>query len=208
MINIDIPTAYLTGMATGAGLIAAIGAQNAYVLTQGIRREYHWQIGLTCSLLDTILIFAGVAGMGALISASPIFLAIATWGGAAFLLIYGAKALKAAINPGALRLKERGIDSLHKAIGTTLALSLLNPHVYLDTVILLGGLGGRYPGYEGYWFGAGAASFSFLWFFTISFGAKALTPVFRSPNAWRILDLLVCLTMWSIAAILIRDTLG
>ena len=208
MLLLDIPTAYFTGMVTGASLIAAIGAQNAFVLSQGVRREYHWQIGLTCSLIDTLLIFAGVMGMGALISASPVFLSIATWGGAAFLILYGLKALLAALKNSSLEAKGGGFKTLKSAVLATMALSLLNPHVYLDTVVLLGSLGGRYPGDESYWFAAGASSFSIIWFFSISFGARALTPLFKNPDAWRILDLLVCITMWSIAAMLISDALA
>lgn len=204
-----LPAAFFTGLITGASLIAAIGSQNAFVLTQAVRREYYWQIGLTCALLDIVLIFSGAAGMGALIKASPVFLTIATWSGVIFLIGYGGIALRAAMQSNTLEAKSRGgFKTLGAAITATLALSLLNPHVYLDTVVLLGSLAGRYPGYEPYWFAAGASTFSMIWFTSISLGAKTLTPIFKNPNAWRLLDISVCITMWTIAYLLATDSLG
>ncbi len=203
-----LPGPFLTGLVTGAGLIIAIGAQNAFVLSQGIRREYHWPIAGLCGLIDALLITLGIAGMGVLISDSPLLLTLVTWGGAAFLLWYGANALRSALNAGSLEVQTRGLSSLRGALLTTLALSLLNPHVYLDTVILLGSIGGRYPDEGRYWFGAGAALFSFIWFFSLSLGARWLAPLFQKPLAWRILDGLVCLMMWTLAALLLSDALG
>ncbi len=203
-----LPGPFLTGLATGAGLIIAIGAQNAFVLSQGIRREYHWPIAGLCGLIDALLITLGIAGMGVLISDSPLLLTLVTWGGAAFLLWYGANALRSALKTGSLEVQTRGLSSLRGALLTTLALSLLNPHVYLDTVILLGSIGGRYPDEGRYWFGAGAALFSFIWFFSLSLGARWLAPLFQKPLAWRILDGLVCLMMWTLAALLLSDALG
>lgn len=203
-----LPGPFLTGLATGAGLIIAIGAQNAFVLSQGIRREYHWPIAGLCGLIDALLITLGIAGMGVLISDSPLLLTLVTWGGAAFLLWYGANALRSALKAGSLEVQTRGLSSLRGALLTTLALSLLNPHVYLDTVILLGSIGGRYPDEGRYWFGAGAALFSFIWFFSLSLGARWLAPLFQKPLAWRILDGLVCLMMWTLAALLLSDALG
>ncbi len=205
---LPLPTPFFTGLATGAGLIIAIGAQNAFVLSQGLRREYHWPIAGVCGLIDTLLIAAGIAGMGALISSSPVLLKLVTWAGALFLLWYGWNALKAAINPGSLEASKRQFSDLRSALLTTLALSLLNPHVYLDTVVLLGSIGGRYPEEGRYWFGAGAALFSFIWFFCLSLGARWLAPLFRSPMAWRVLDGLVCLMMWTLAALLLSDRIG
>lgn len=206
--NLVIPSAFFTGLATGAGLIIAIGAQNAFVLSQGLRRQYHWHIAGICSLIDTLLIAAGVAGMGALISSSPQLLNIVTWAGGLFLLVYGGQALRAAIRPEHLEASQRKFASLRAALLTALALSLLNPHVYLDTVVLLGSIGGRYPDQGRYWFAAGAALFSFVWFFGLSLGARWLAPLFRSPMAWRMLDLLVCLMMWTLAGLLLTGQLG
>ena len=194
---------FITGAVTGAGLIIAIGAQNAFVLRQGLRREYHWAIAAVCSFLDTLLIISGILGMGVLISDSPLLLTLVTWAGALFLIAYGTKALYAALQSETLEIQQGGLNSLRSALLTTLALSLLNPHLYLDTVVLLGSIGGRYPDPERYWFGAGAALFSFIWFFGLSLGARWVAPLFRRPLAWRILDGLVCLMMWGLAALLI-----
>ncbi|MEH6578343.1 MAG: LysE/ArgO family amino acid transporter [Amphritea sp.] len=203
----SLPAPFFTGIATGAGLIIAIGAQNVFVLSQGVRREYHWPIAGVCGLLDTLLITLGIAGMGALISDSPLLLMLVTWGGALFLLWYGANALRSALKSETLEVKRNGLKSLRSALLTTLALSLLNPHVYLDTVILLGSIGGRYPEEGRFWFGAGASLFSFIWFFCLSLGARWLAPLFRKPIAWRVLDGLVCVMMWTLAGLLITDAI-
>ncbi len=203
----SLPAPFFTGLATSAGLIMAIGAQNAFVLSQGVRREYHWPIAGVCGLLDAVLIMLGIAGMGVLISDSPQLLMLLTWGGAMFLLWYGAKALRSAFNTEKLEVQQAGPSSLRTALLTTLALSLLNPHVYLDTVVLLGSIGGRYPEQGRYWFGAGASLFSFIWFFSLSLGARWLAPLFQKPIAWRVLDGLVCLMMWTLAALLIAEAI-
>ena len=144
-----IPTAYITGAITGASLIAAIGAQNAFVLTQGVKRHYFWQIALTCAFIDTLLIFAGAAGMGALINRSELFLSWVTWGGAAFLIFYGIKAALSALKSNTLKAHQgNGFKSVSSALLATAALSLLNPHVYLDTVVLLGSIAGRYNSFD------------------------------------------------------------
>ncbi|MCW8884190.1 MAG: LysE/ArgO family amino acid transporter [Motiliproteus sp.] len=187
------------GLATSAGLIVAIGAQNAFVLTQGLRREYHWPIAGLCAFFDMVLITAGVMGMGLLITQSPVMMEIARWGGALFLIAYGAKSLLSAIKPTALSDNQSHASSLKKAMLTTLAVTLLNPHAYLDTVVLLGSIGGQYPADEQLWFAAGAISFSFIWFSSLCFGARFLQPVFKNPKAWQVLDLLVCMVMWAIA---------
>ncbi|WP_428035058.1 LysE/ArgO family amino acid transporter [Amphritea sp.] len=204
----SIPAAFLTGLATSAGLIIAIGAQNAFVLSQGVRREYHWSIAALCSLIDALLITAGIAGMGILISQSAQLLTLISWAGSAFLLWYGANALRSALRSETLTVSGRQFASLGSALLTTLALSLLNPHVYLDTVVLLGSIGGRYPDQERFWFGAGAALFSFIWFFSLSLGARWLAPLFRKPLNWRILDGTVCLMMWTLAGLLLSGNLS
>jgi len=203
-----ISASFLAGLATSAGLIMAIGAQNAFVLSQGVRREYHWSIAGVCSLLDAVLITAGIAGMGVLIGQSELTLKLISWAGGAFLLWYGANALRSALRSESLNLSANNFSSLKSALLTTLALSLLNPHVYLDTVVLLGSIGGRYPDEERYWFGAGAALFSFVWFFSLSLGARWLAPLFRKPVSWRILDGLVCLMMWTLAVLLLSGNLS
>ncbi len=203
-----IPASFLAGLAASAGLIIAIGAQNAFVLSQGVRREYHWPIAALCSLLDALLISAGIAGMGALIGQSELMLMIISWAGGAFLLWYGANALRSALRSETLTVSGRQFSGLRSALLTTLALSLLNPHVYLDTVVLLGSIGGRYPDEERYWFGAGAALFSFIWFFSLSLGARWLAPLFRKPLSWRILDAMVCLMMWTLAILLLSGNLS
>ncbi|MBR9868701.1 MAG: amino acid transporter [Oceanospirillales bacterium] len=208
MMTSFISASFLAGLATSAGLIMAIGAQNAFVLSQGVRREYHWAIAGVCSLLDAVLITAGIAGMGVLIGQSELTLKLISWAGGAFLLWYGANALRSALRSESMSLSTNNFSSLKSALLTTLALSLLNPHVYLDTVVLLGSIGGRYPDQERYWFGAGAALFSFVWFFSLSLGARWLAPLFRKPVSWRILDGLVCLMMWTLAVLLLSGNLS
>jgi L-lysine exporter family protein LysE/ArgO len=198
---------FAAGLATSAGLIIAIGAQNAFVLSQGLRREYHWSIAALCSLIDALLITAGIAGMGALIGQSELMLKLISWVGGVFLLWYGANALRSALRSESLGLSDSNFSSLRSALLTTLALSLLNPHVYLDTVVLLGSIGGRYPEQQRYWFGTGAALFSLIWFFSLSLGARWLAPLFRKPVSWRILDVLVCVMMWTLAVLLLNGNL-
>ena len=195
--------ALLQGLGTSAGLIMAIGAQNAFVLTQGLRRQYHWPIAGICSFFDALLVTVGVAGVGALVSESEVWLMVARLGGAAFLFWYGLQSLRSAMKTNSMGSSAHELTSLRSAILTTLAITLLNPHVYLDTVVLIGSIGGQFPADERPWFAIGAISFSFIWFFSISLGAKWLAPLFKKPVAWRILDASVCLVMWSIAASLL-----
>ncbi|WP_343560933.1 LysE/ArgO family amino acid transporter [Kiloniella sp. b19] len=196
------------GFAIGAGLIIAIGAQNAYILKQGLLRQHHIPLALTCSLIDAILITLGIAGMGALIASHPVFLDLARWGGACFLTVYGALAFRAAFRSEKLTIEEQQKSglTLGKALVTVLALSLLNPHVYLDTVILLGSIGGRHEGDASLAFGTGAVIASFVWFFSLALGARFLSPLFAKPAAWRILDLIIAAIMWSIAFGLVHSS--
>jgi len=198
LVGMEIP--YLTGMATGASLIIAIGAQNAFVLTQGIRKQHRFVVALICSLCDAILISAGVAGMGSLIEQSPLLLSIASIAGALFLGVYGLKSLLSAFHA------DRGMEesteqpvSRKQVIFTTLAITLLNPHVYLDTVVLLGSISATFSGTGRYLFGGGAVTMSFFWFFILAYGSSFLAPLFRKSITWRILDTGICLVMWSIA---------
>ncbi|WP_319779216.1 LysE/ArgO family amino acid transporter [Maridesulfovibrio sp.] len=190
---------YLQGFGTGAGLIIAIGAQNAFVLTQSIRKNHHMTICLVCSICDALLISLGVLGMGELISSNPMLLKPAAWGGAAFLTWYGFGSFRSALAGGQLEAGQDATTGLKSIILLTLTITLLNPHVYLDTVVMLGSISGQYNGMERYLFGIGAISASFVWFYTLGFGGRALAPLFKKPVTWRVLDSAVCLTMWVIA---------
>ncbi|WP_029914669.1 LysE/ArgO family amino acid transporter [Pelobacter seleniigenes] len=190
---------YLQGIAIGGGLIIAIGAQNAFVLSQGIRRNYALQTAVICSLCDAVLILAGVSGIGRLIAASGLLTRLASWLGALFLLWYGSRSFCSALRGGRLEDSALVITSRRKMLLMTLALTLLNPHVYIDTIILIGGISGQLAAAERLQFAGGAMTASVLWFFSLSLGAGLLAPLFRSRLAWRCLDGLVCLMMWSIA---------
>ena len=198
---------YMQGFGTGAGLIIAIGAQNAFVLSQSIRKNHHLAICLVCSLCDAGLITLGVLGMGELIASNPTLIKPAAWGGAAFLAWYGASAFRSAIRGGRLDDDERIVTGLRPIILLTLAITLLNPHVYLDTVVMLGSISGQYPGEGRYLFGLGAVTASFVWFYTLGIGGRALAPLFRKPATWRVLDTFIGLTMWAIAATLVLKAL-
>lgn len=191
---------FFTGMATGASLIIAIGAQNAFVLSQGIHKHHRGTVALICSLCDALLISAGVAGMGSLIEQSPALLRLASSMGALFLLIYGLKSLLSAFqsNEG-LEQKEQEVSTKKQVVITTLAITLLNPHVYLDTVVLLGSISATFEGKSRYLFGAGAITMSFFWFFSLSYGSALLAPLFKKAITWRILNIGIFLVMWRIA---------
>lgn len=202
------PGAVVAGFGLGASLIIAIGAQNALVLRQGIRREHVLLVCATCVAIDWTLIALGAAGFGSLVAAFPALTRIAAWGGAAFLAFYGALSFRSAIHPG--RLDADGADAVPAArttgravLGATLAVSLLNPHVYLDTVVLLGGIAAQYAPAERAWFALGAMSASAVWFFGLGYGARVLAPLFERPGAWRVLDVGIGVVMWSIAAKLV-----
>lgn len=189
----------LAGLGSGLSLIVAIGAQNAFVLRQGIRREHVLGVVLLCALSDAVLIFAGVAGVGALVSTAPWVLVVARWAGAIFLLAYAALALKRAIRPAALMAGSGAGGSRSGALGTAVALTWLNPHVYLDTMVLLGTIANA-QGDPGRWiFGTGAVLGSFLWFPLLGFGARMLAGFFARPASWRVLDCLVAAVMLLIA---------
>ena len=192
----------LAGFALGLSLILAIGAQNAYVLRQGLRREHVFWVCLTCAVSDAALILAGVTGFGALAERWPWFAEAMRWGGVAFLLVYGLRSFRAALAGGeTLRAEGQEPVRLRAVVLTMLALTWLNPHVYLDTVVLLGSVSAQYPSGTGFALGATLASFVF--FFALGYGARALAPVFARPRAWQWLDLGVGLTMWAIAAKLV-----
>ena len=190
---------FLSGFLIGGGLIIAIGAQNAFVLRQGIRREHVFVLALICSLSDALLIVLGVTGLGALIERFPALLTGVTLFGIGFLLWYGWLAAKRALHPSAMAVGEAEAIPLAKAVLTCLTLTFLNPHVWLDTVILVGSLAAPYSGSARLAYTLGAMTASFAWFFGLGYGARVLTPLFARPVAWRILDALIALVMVSIA---------
>jgi len=189
---------FFSGYTLSLTLILAIGAQNAFVLRQGLRRAHVFWVCLTCGLSDAILIAAGVAGIGALSDAAPWFSVLMRYGGAAFLIWYGAQNARSAWQGGvALDLNADTAQSLRRAILTVLALTWLNPHVYLDTVVLIGSISAQYP--DRLAFGIGATLASVTFFFALGYGARLLSPVFRRPRSWQILDAIIAVTMWAIA---------
>ena len=193
--------AALAGFFLGFSLILAIGAQNAFVLRQGLRRAHVFAVCLTCALSDAILIVGGVAGFGALAEALPWLEPVMRWGGAAFLTVYGLRSLISAWRGGSALEAGGEAGSLRAALLTCLALTWLNPHVYLDTVVLLGSVSAQYEAKMA--FGAGAVIASFTFFFSLGYGARVLAPFFARPGAWRVLDAGVGLVMLAIAVKLI-----
>ena len=199
-------SAFTTGFALSATLIIAIGAQNAFVLRQGIRKEHIAPIVIFCALADLILIGAGVLGLASLLGNSPALVALLTIAGSAFLAWYGIRALGRALTPQALRATAGvGPITLGNAMAQAAGFTLLNPHVYLDTVLLMGSIGTRQPPDLRLWFVGGAACASGVWFTTLGFGARLLAPIFARPSAWRVLDTLIGLTMLSLAVMLIHQ---
>jgi L-lysine exporter family protein LysE/ArgO len=195
---------FMSGAGLGASLIVAIGAQNAFVLKQGLKRRHVGLVVAICALIDVFLIAVGVGGMGALIARAPFLLDIIRWAGAIFLLLYGARAFHAAWKgPGHLQADDGDAQTALGAASTVVALSLLNPHVYLDTVVLLGGIGARYGWPGNAWFAAGAMCSSVAWFTVLGYGARVLRPWFEKDVAWRVLDVIVGCVMWWIAAALV-----
>ncbi|QKE62322.1 amino acid transporter [Aquipseudomonas campi] len=195
---------YMNGLLVAAGLIIAIGAQNVFVLAQSLRREHHLPVAALCVLCDALLVAAGVFGLAALLAQNPLLLGIARWGGSAFLLWYGTKALLRAARPQALEQGENsGPRSRRAVLLAALAVTLLNPHVYLDTVLLIGSLGAQQPDPGAYTLGA--ASASLLWFFSLALGAAWLAPWLARPTTWRLLDLGVALMMFAMAYQLMRS---
>lgn len=202
-------SALLSGVALGGGLIIAIGAQNAFVLRQGIARSHVAVVVLVCVACDWALIAAGATGFGALVEAFPAVTTVAALGGAAFLLVYGALSFKAALHPGSLGGSRSAatFSSTAAAVGATLAVSLLNPHVYLDTVVLIGGIAAQHAGTLRLAFVLGAGLASLAWFSALGFGARLLAPVFERPSTWRALDVVIGVIMWWIAAGLVFNQL-
>ena len=190
-------SALAAGFGTGMSLIIAIGAQNAFVLRHGIRREHVPPIVAICALSDAVLITLGIAGVGTVVHAWPPMLTAAAWTGGAFLVCYGLLAARRALRPGRLDPREGGPRGLRATVLTCLAVTWLNPHVYIDTMLLLGSLANTY-GTMRWTFGLGAATGSVLWFCGLGFGARILAPLFARPAAWRALDGVIAVTMVAI----------
>ena len=194
-------TSALAGFLASAVLIIAIGAQNAFVLRQGLRREHVLVVVLTCAFSDLLLIGAGIGGLGAVVTARPAAVTVIRWVGAAFLLGYAVLAAKRAWRPAALNPADQAPATLRATLLTCLALTYLNPHVYLDTVLLLGSVAQRHPHH--WFFGLGAAAASLAWFTALGAGAHRLAPLLARPAAWRVLDALIAVVMLAVAVTLL-----
>ncbi|WP_213875156.1 LysE/ArgO family amino acid transporter [Pseudomonas sp. dw_358] len=189
---------YFNGILVAGGLIMAIGTQNAFVLAQSLRREHHLAVATLCVLCDALLVTAGVFGLANVLAHNPLLLAVARWGGVVFLIGYACKAVRRALAAQSLeQAAGAGTRALHAVLLSALAVTLLNPHVYLDTVLLIGSLGAQQsvPGA----YVAGAASASLLWFFSLALAAAWLAPWLARPATWRILDGLVAVMMLAVA---------
>lgn len=208
------PSVFGIGLATGLGLIVAIGAQNAFVIRQGVLRQHVFAVAALCTAADAALISLGVAGLGALIAQAPLLVTAARWGGAAYLVWFGARAAW-----NAVRRDHKGLDaaeaetvatgSLRRVLLATAGFTFLNPHVYLDTVVMLGGIGAQYADWpDRLAFLTGATSGSLIWFAGLALGARAISPVFHRPMATRLLDGFVAAVMWFVAALLVTGGLG
>lgn len=188
-----------TGLAAGLTLIIAIGAQNAFVLRQGLLRQHAGVVVAVCSVSDLVLIVAGVAGIGTVVERAPEAITVVRWLGVAFLTWYGVASLLRARRSDALRAADRGTASRRTALVTALALTWLNPHVYLDTVLLLGSLAQQHGESGRWWFAVGAGVASLVWFVGLGYGARRASGLLTSPRAWQVLDVLIGLTMLGIA---------
>ena len=195
--------AALSGFLTGLSLIVAIGAQNAFVLRQGLRRSRVLLVVAVCAVSDLVLILAGVAGIGTLVTRAPAVLVAVRWFGAAFLIGYALLAARRAVRGGQLEAASDRPLSTPAVLGAALAFTWLNPHVYLDTVLLVGSIASTYGVPGRWWFAAGASLASLSWFTALGYGARALTPVFRRRNAWRVLDGGIAVVMLALAASLL-----
>ena len=194
------------GFFTGLSLIVAIGAQNAYVLRQGILRAHVPAVVVVCAVSDVVLILVGVSGIGAAIDRMPVLIDVVRWFGVAFLLWYAAGALRRAARPEALTAAGGGpaAESRRRVVGRAVALTWLNPHVYLDTVLLLGSIAATHDDVAGgrWWFAVGAGLASIAWFAGLGFGAGKLAPFLARPRSWQVLELFIAATMIFVAAVL------
>lgn len=201
---------FINGFLVSLGLIVAIGPQNAYVLRKGLVKRHVFWVTTICFLSDALLIVIAAAGVGALLTQNPALASAAAWGGAAFLLWFGWISFRAARNPHVLSAEDigdAGLEARGKGAGAAilmaLALTYLNPHVYLDTLVILGSMAAQYDGTQRAAFTAGAVLASALWFYGLGYGAAYLAPAFRKPAAWRVLDSVIGVIMWSVALVLV-----
>jgi len=194
-------TAFLPGFLTGLSLIIAIGAQNAFVIRQGLTKQHVLLVVLICAVSDALLIVLGVAGLGALISGLPWLLEIVRWFGVLYLSWFGVKSLRSAFKTQLLETSGVSSGSAKTVVLSVLGFTFLNPHVYLDTVILLGSIGNQF-GPDKWWFAVGGAIASLVWFSSIGFGAKAASRFMAKPIFWKVLDILIAAVMFSIAIFL------
>jgi L-lysine exporter family protein LysE/ArgO len=200
---------FAQGLFLSLGLIVAIGAQNAFVLRQGLRREHVGSVVALCAVADAVLITAGVFGMAQALGDRPMLARGLALGGAAFLAVYGWRALQRARQISALDVTASGQTlSRGAALAQAAAFTLLNPHVYLDAVLLVGSIGAQQPAPLQGWFAAGASTASLLWFSALGFGARWLAPWFARPRAWQVLDALIGVTMWVLSALLVRHVVN
>ena len=193
--------AFLPGFLTGLSLIIAIGAQNAFVIRQGLTKKHVLLVVAICAISDALLILLGVAGLGALISGLPWLLEIIRWFGVAYLTWFGIRSIRSAFNTQSLDASGVQSGSAKTVVLSVLGFTFLNPHVYLDTVILLGSIGNQF-GQDKWWFALGAAVSSILWFSSIGFGARAASRFMAKPVFWKILDLVIAAVMFGIAILL------
>jgi L-lysine exporter family protein LysE/ArgO len=191
--------AIISGFALGGGLIVAIGAQNAFVIRQGVLNQHIFWVCLFCSISDAILIWGGTYGLAVILKQVPILIPIMTYGGIAFLTWYGIKALLRALNPQAMNGEAKAVPSLYAALAMCAAFTWLNPHVYLDTVVLVGSIANARPLGEQAPFALGASLASFFWFFTIGYGAKAIRNTLAKPAVWRGIDAAIAVIMFWLA---------
>ena len=205
----QVTPAFVQGLVLSLGLIVAIGAQNAFVLRQGLRREHLGSVVAFCAVADALLVCAGVLGMAQALGERPALARALALAGAAFLTWYGWRALMRARQPSHLQAAQGG-EALSRGavLAQAAAFTLLNPHVYLDTVLLVGSIGAQQPAPLRGWFVAGASTASLAWFASLGFGARWLAPWFERPRAWQVLDALIGLTMWVLAVLLVRHALG
>ena len=205
----DVGPVFAQGLLLSLGLIVAIGAQNAFVLRQGLRREHVGSVVAFCAVADAVLITGGVFGMAQALGERPLLAQALALGGAAFLAMYGWRALQRARQTSALDVTSTGQGlGLGAALAQAAAFTLLNPHVYLDAVLLVGSIGAQQPSSMQGWFAAGASSASLLWFSALGFGARWLAPWFARPRAWQVLDALIGVTMWVLSALLLHHVLS
>ncbi|MFC7485492.1 LysE/ArgO family amino acid transporter [Knoellia sp. CPCC 206453] len=203
-MNTTILAAVVGGLLSGFSLIVAIGAQNAFVLRQGVSRQHIGVVVAICAISDLALIVAGVVGVGALVQGHPTILRIVTVGGAAYLVWFGVRSLLAARHPKTL---VAGAPSAKtSAVATAFALTWLNPHVYLDTVLMLGNLSTSYGPTGRWWFGLGAGAASILWFTTLGYAARLASRWLAHPRTWQVLDTVIGLVMFALAAMLLRTS--